>query len=122
MGTDARNAAVALCGQLRRYSDFIWSLFASVAQTFYSSIGRPPRGFLPACADLAYFCPPTEENLNTFLTNWLSFEVALTDPSVIAALCFVAANTEVLPNAGGPLVTTILQLNAEAKSAVVSRW
>lgn len=119
---EARRAAAALCTQLSRYSGLLWGLLAEVPIRCCSVGRRSPPGFLQACADLAYFVPPSEECLQAFLANWLACGGASADPVVLAALCFTAANAEVLPGAGGPLISALVRLSAEAKVALVSRW
>lgn len=123
---EARQASDMLAGQLSRQNAALWTLLAQALQGVVS--GHPAVALVPSllrdCADLAYLLPPSDEYLQAFLNAGLVGAPGALDsePAALAALCAVAANACATPGAGGPLVSALARLPADARAAAFARW
>eukprot|EP00434_Breviolum_minutum_P018343 symbB.v1.2.016184.t1/scaffold1227.1/size245474/11 len=78
-----------------------------------------PLHFLRAAADLAFFSPPPRQVLSGFISACLA--TAAGHLRMLAALCVIAANAQVLPSET-PLEAALANLEEVEREAVAGHW
>jgi len=119
---EARDVSARLVVHLPRHVRVIWRLLAAAPAAF---AGQLPKGFLQDCASLAYFCQPPEDSLTTFLTSCLVARSYGSDASddayVLATLCVLAANAELITGSS-VLAHALIGLNSFGQDSVLECW
>mmetsp|Transcript_9180 Transcript_9180/g.24041 ORF Transcript_9180/g.24041 Transcript_9180/m.24041 type:complete len:614 (-) Transcript_9180:93-1934(-) len=118
----ATQNAEVLAETLQRFRWDIWNLLSDAP---IACGGQLPRGLLGDCANLAYYCPPTEHSGQRFLGNCLacnsSWGVATDDAFVLASLCVFAANGN-LAREGSPLTQAFVGVSSTGQDVVMDHW